>query len=89
MPAPKEIQIFSDLEHTFNTPGWSHLVDGWKEERDAIPLMAFTNVKTMEELEAYRVRYELLSQLIGLPEDIAADQEALKQDVLNVETNPV
>jgi hypothetical protein len=84
-----EKQLITDLENTFNTPGWSHLVDGWKEERDALPLIAFTNVKTMDELEAYRVRFDLLSQLIGLPDDIAADHDALRQEAENVEANPV
>ena len=78
--AENQKEIYDDLERTFNTPGWSHLKQGWKEERDALPLIAFFNVKTMEELETFRVRHTLLSQLIGLPEDMRAEREALEQE---------
>ncbi len=59
--------FYRELERTFDTAGWASLTVGWKEERDSLPLSAFTNAKTMEELEAARVRYELLSSLIDLP----------------------
>lgn len=63
----KETQFFRELEHTFGTAGWVRLATGWKEERDAIPEQCFFNAKTMQEIEAARVRYELLTALIDLP----------------------
>ena len=64
----KERIFFRELETTFQTPGWARLTVGWKEELDAIPLNAFWNAKTMEDLEAARIRYELLTSLVDLPE---------------------
>lgn len=82
MKEPNQNEMYDELERTFNTPGWSYLVQGWVDEREALPLMAFINAKTMEEIETFRVRYDLLSQLIGLAEDISASREALKQEEL-------
>lgn len=72
----KEKVMLTELRSMMETPGWTHLVNGWKAEQEALPLMAFTHVKTMEELQALRVRNDLLSQLIGLEEDIASALEA-------------
>jgi hypothetical protein len=70
-------QEFNELERTFSTPGWHFLKNGWQEEYNALPEIAFENVKTMEELNEYRERRRLLHQLIGLPEDVAQRQEEL------------
>jgi hypothetical protein len=64
----KEKVFFRELDTTFRTPGWVRLAAGWKEELEAIPLNAFWNAKSMEELEAARIRYELLTSLVELPD---------------------
>ncbi len=63
----KEQVFFRELDATFKTPGWVRLSAGWKDELEAIPLNAFFNAKSMEELEAARIRYELLTSLVDLP----------------------
>lgn len=68
---PEQKEFFSSLEHTFNTPGWALLVQGWTEERDSLPSAAFFNAKETEELRAFRIRYGLLDELANLPETIA------------------
>ena len=75
----KDIQLYTELEHTFNTPGWSRLVEGWKEEQAWLPEHAFYNAKSIEELELARVRYKLLSELISLADDIRQQREALEE----------
>lgn len=64
----KQEAFFRELDATFNTAGWVRLTVGWKEELEAIPLAAFFNAKSMEELEAARIRYELLTSLTELPD---------------------
>lgn len=60
--------FFRELEATFQTAGWVRLAVGWKEELEAIPLNTFFNAKSMEEIEAARVRYQLLASLVDLPD---------------------
>jgi len=64
----KQTTFFRELDSTFRTPGWVHLTAGWKEEMEAIPFAAFYNAKSMEELEAARIRYQLLNSLVELPD---------------------
>lgn len=59
--------FFRELEVTFRTPGWARLMAGWKEELDAIPAQIFWSAKDMTEIQAARVRYELLASLLDLP----------------------
>lgn len=63
----KEEIFFRELNHTFQTAGWVRLAADWKAELEAIPISAFHNAKSMADLEAARVRYELLSALVELP----------------------
>ena len=76
----QEQAFFRELNHTFETAGWVRLTVGWKEERDAIPLGAFMNAKSMEELHAARVRYELLTSLIDLP----THQEGARLELIRI-----
>lgn len=63
-------EFYGSLENTFNTPGWALMVQGWKEERDQLPLAVFFNAQTMDDVNAARVRYGLLDELLALPETI-------------------
>lgn len=74
-------EFYANLEATFLTPGWDLIRRGWQQEQKLLPEEAFFNVKSMEDLEALRVRYGLLNELINLPDTI----EQQKLDVLNSE----
>lgn len=63
-------EFYSNLENTFNTQGWALMVQGWKEEQKQLPLAAFFNAQTMDDVRAARVRYGLLDELITLPDTI-------------------
>lgn len=76
----QQIDIFNDLERTFATPGWEHLQRMFREEQEQIPLHAFLNADSWEELERLRIRFELLTQLIELPEQIKAEREAVESE---------
>lgn len=68
---PKQQEFYAQLENTFMTPGWSLMVQGWKDEQAALPESAFFNAQNMDDIRAARVRYGLLAELIQLPEVIA------------------
>lgn len=85
----QEEAFYRELEHTFGTAGWVRLTIGWKEERDAIPQNAFLNAKTMEDLEAARVRYELLTSLIDLPSHHTMFRLELIRERTHGETDPL
>lgn len=68
---PEQIEFYSSMEQTFMSPGWELMRRGWKEEQDMLPLNAFFNSETIEDVRAARVRYGLLDELINLPESIA------------------
>lgn len=65
---PQELEFYSALEHTFNTPGWTLIRQGWEEERDRLAGASFSNAKSFEDVQLARVRYGLLHELITLPE---------------------
>ena len=73
-------QFFMEMDLLFRQPGWARLVDGWKQERDALPEAAFWNARTIEELMIARERYALLDQLCQLPDAIAEQQKEVVID---------
>lgn len=75
----RQKEFYASLENTFMTPGWNLITEGWRQEQAALPEAAFFNAKSMEDLEAIRVRYGLLDELIRLPDTI----EQQKLDVIN------
>ena len=62
--------LMADLEVTYKTPGWARLMQGWREEYTSLPETSFLNAKTMEDLNADRVRYRFLHELLSLPQDL-------------------
>ncbi len=80
-----QIEFYGKLEQTFLTPGWAQMSAGWKEEQETLPLNAFFNANTFEDLRAARVRYGLLDELIKLPETIAQQ----KLNVINAAEDDV
>ncbi len=79
----KQKEFYANLEATFLTPGWDLIKRGWKEEQQQLPEVAFFNAKSMEDVEALRVRYGLLNELINLPETI----EQQKLNLINGEVD--
>lgn len=72
-------QFFGSMEDTFRTKGWTLLTQGWRDEQQALPEMMFFNAKSMADIEAARVRYGLLNELITLPQTIAGQREQIEQ----------
>ena len=71
MPLTEEQKaLVADLEVTYNTVGWERLMQGWREEYTSLPETSFLNAKSMEDLNADRVRYRLLHELLSLPQDL-------------------
>lgn len=64
-------EFYGNLERMFESPGWALITQGWTEERDQLPMAAFFNAQTIEDIRAARVRYGLLDELIQLPDTIA------------------
>lgn len=80
-------QFFGAMEGTFRTPGWDLLKTGWQVALDSIPETVFHNAKSMDDIYAARVRYELLTDLISLPSEIARQREEILSDPENDDYN--
>jgi hypothetical protein len=76
---PEQKEFFSTMGHTFDTPGWTLLTQGWQSEIDSLPLSVFYNAKTMEDIEAARERVKLLNELIALPAVINMQRDQIDQ----------
>lgn len=75
----KQKEFFSTMQHTFDTPGWTLLKQGWQSEIDQLPLNVFYNAKSMEDIEAARERVKLLNELIALPAVITMQRDQIEQ----------
>ena len=75
--SPEQSEFFSNMETTFLSGGWELLSQGWKEERDALIGAAFFGAKDFEDVRAARVRYQLLSDLLALPDTIEAQRQVI------------
>lgn len=58
---------FMEMDAMFNSAGWSSLTKVMQAQIDAIPLQAFYNAKSFEELQLARVRMQEMSSLVQLP----------------------
>ncbi len=76
----QQIEFFAAMEGTFNTPGWTLLRQGWVAERDGLYERMFFSAKSYEDMQTTRVRYGILNEMIGLPEEI----ERQKQETLDM-----
>lgn len=77
MLTPQEQEFYTSLEQTFMTPGWALIAQGWKEEQEQLPMAAFFNAQTIEDVRVARVRYGILEEFIKLPESIQQQKESL------------
>lgn len=81
---PKQTEYFRSMELMFEGAGWSILAQGWKGEQGELPERVFFNAKDMDTFVEARIRFELLAELLALPEQI----EAQKQHILDSEEEP-
>jgi hypothetical protein len=72
-------EFFGAMEGTFRTPGWTLMLTGWKNERDSLYENLFHNAKSMDDMYAARVRYNLLNELIELDKTIARQRTAIEE----------
>ncbi len=73
----EQSEFFSNMETTFLSGGWELLSQGWKEERDALIGATFFGAKSFDDIVAARIRYQLLSDLLALPETIEKQRQAI------------
>ena len=71
---PEQQQFFAAMENTFRSPGWTMLANGWREDQKGLAEQMFFGAKSMEDVQTARVRYRLLTELIQLPDVIAAQK---------------
>jgi len=72
---PEQNEFYAAMEHTFNTPGWRLMSQRWKEEQDQLLDRCFFSAKDMDDVNEHRGRYELLNELLTLPEHLAKQKE--------------
>lgn len=75
--------FFRDMEALFQSNGWKHLTDGWRAEFDSLPLQSFLGAKSFTDVQADRVRYRLLAELLSLADELErqkAEIEAADSD---------
>ncbi len=75
----QQIEFFTAMEATFNTPGWELMTQGWEAERNGLAEHAFFGVKSMEDMRIVRLRYRLLTELIELPKTIGQQREEVEE----------
>lgn len=69
--------FFSAMESTFATAGWQHfMLPRWQEEQKMLQESTFFNAENEIDLVKARERFDLLEELITLPEKIQAQREA-------------
>lgn len=70
--------FFMDMENMFNSAGWGRLQQGWESELNSLPEAVFYNAKTVEDLQAGRVRAALLRELLDLPAAVERQKEEIQ-----------
>jgi len=70
-------EFYASMESTFETAGWSLLTKGWKEEQDGLANTMLFNAKSMDDINATRVRFALLNELIELPTLLEQQRKAI------------
>lgn len=76
----KNEQMYRDVQALFEMPGWTHLRRSWEAEAEQLKEAVFYNAKDEKDLLVARTRWELLTQLVSLPETITEARNAPKED---------
>lgn len=74
---PKQVEFFTTMQNTFESPGWELLKQGWQSEVDQIPNAVFYNAKSIEEVGYARERVKLLNEMLALPAVIAMQRQQI------------
>lgn len=74
--SPERQLLYRELEHTFNTPGWRFLIQGWEQKRDSLRELTFFNAGDWDDVQHARIRFQLLNEIIDLPGEYARLKEA-------------
>ncbi len=73
--------FFYAMESTFATEGWRHfMMPRWVEEQKMLKESTFFNAESELDLLKARERFDLLEELITLPEKIQAQREAAEAE---------
>ena len=75
---PEQTEFYQAMEHTFNTKGWRLMIQRWKEEQVQLKDRMFFGAKDMTDVQEHRGRYELLNELLTLPDHIAKQKEYIE-----------
>jgi len=71
---------FMEFESMFGSPGWSRLMREYENELRDLPLQAFENARSFEEIVQARIRLAVLAELALYPEII----EARKRNIIEM-----
>jgi hypothetical protein len=72
-------QYYAAMSDLFMRPGWALLVKEWTKEQNALIEQSFFNAKTEIDLVEYRMRHELLSELVNLQDILEGQVEQFEQ----------
>lgn len=75
----QQIEFYAAMDSTFMTPGWSLLTKGWQLEQSGLAESMLFNAQSMDDINATRVRFALLNELINLPETIAGQKTQVEE----------
>jgi len=76
---PEQNEFYQAMDHTFQTKGWQLMIQRWREEQVQLKDRMFFGAKDMIDVQEHRGRYELLNELLTLPEHIAKQKEYIEQ----------
>lgn len=73
-------EFYASLESTFNSQGWDLLTIEWTDELEVLKEQVFFGATDMVDVQAARVRYGLLNELVQLPQMIATQKSQIEED---------
>jgi hypothetical protein len=71
----QQAEFYQAMDHTFNTKGWQLMTQRWREEQIQLKDRMFFGAKDMNDVQEHRGRYELLNELLTLPEHLAKQKQ--------------
>ena len=74
-----ERAYFSALEDLFNSKGWEFLTREMRADMEQLPLRAFQNAKSYEELQTARAKAAALSELLAAPTAYQLSKDSIIQ----------
>lgn len=78
-----ERAYFMEMESLFNHPGWARLCREMQHEIDTVPMVAFDNAKTWDELLKARARVQALRELMTYDKAVDLRRLNIEQERLS------